>query len=85
MANSEKSMSASDANQNLRFAFNEQDKTLTTGPFIASKVNHKVIKANTSSTIEQYSYYDGSLLLYVIEVEYTTSSKDDLLRVERIS
>jgi len=84
MANSSKPMASEDANQTLRFAFNEQDRTLAVGSFITTKINHKVVKANTSSTIEQYSYYDGTNLLYVIEVEYTTTTKDDLLRVERV-
>jgi hypothetical protein len=85
MANSEKNMAGIDPSHAIRFAFNEQDKTIAVGSFVASKINHKVTKANTTSTIEQYSYYDGSTLLYIVEVEYTNSSKDDLLRVERVS
>jgi hypothetical protein len=85
MANSEKSMSASDANQNLRFAFNEQDKTLTTGSFIASKIGHKITQTAFNSTTDDFSYYDGSSLLYTIRVVYTSTAKDTLSSVERIA
>lgn len=84
MANTSKSMTQLDANQAIRSAFSDEDKTLTVGPFIQSKAGNKVLKTNTSSTVEQYSYYDGSTLLYIVEVEYTDSSKNDLVRIERL-
>lgn len=83
--NTSKPKTELDSGQTLQFAFNENERSLSVGSFITGKINHKIVKANTTSTIEQYSYFDNLTLLFIVEVEYVDSTKNDLLRVERIS
>lgn len=83
MAKTAKEMSEQDPQQVLRGAYNEVDKSLTTASFIVGKIGHKIVKTNTSATIEDYAYSDGATLLYTIRVTYVDSTKADLVSVER--
>jgi hypothetical protein len=85
MSESRKQMSERDANQVLKLAFNDVDKSLTTAGFVVGKLGHKIEKINVSATIEDYNYYDDAELLYTVRVTYTDSSKSDLSSVERIA
>ena len=83
MANSTKPMASEDANQALRFAFDATDRTLTTGSFVSSKIGHKVVRNVISSTVDDYEFYDGALLLKTIRVTYTNAAHDDIVSAER--
>ena len=83
MSKTTKEMSEQDYQQTLRGAYNEVDKSLTTAGFVVGKLGHKIVKVNTAATIEDFSYYDGLVLLYTIRVTYTDGTKADLSSVER--
>lgn len=83
MAKTTKELSEQDYQQTLRGAYNEVDKSLTTAPFIVGKIGHRIVKTNTSATIEDFAYFDDAVLLYTIRVIYTDASKADLASVER--
>ena len=85
MADSKKPMTERDANQVLKLAFNDVDKSLSTAGFVVRKLGHKIEKVNVSSTVEDYNYYDDAVLLYTVRVTYTDSSKGDLSSVERVA
>jgi len=85
VADSRKPMTERDANQVLKLAFNDVDKSLTTAGFVVGKLGHKIEKVNVSSTVEDYNYYDDAVLLYTVRVTYTDSSKGDLSSVERVA
>lgn len=80
-----KKFSELDADQAIRKAVNVEDGTLAVGGFVATKVGHRILCNQMSSTVEQYEYYDGSTLLYTLEIEYNNSGHDLLVRAERIA
>lgn len=85
MANSEKNMAEVDAEQALRFAFDNNTKTFATGNFVGLKIGHKIEQVAVNSSTDDFKYYDGATLLQTIRVTYTTSTKDVLSSVERIA
>lgn len=85
MADTTKKMSEKDFQQTLRGAFNDVDKSFTTGGFVVGKVGHKIVRTLTSSTVEKYDYYDGAVLLYSIQVTYTSGALTTVSEVERIA
>lgn len=84
MAESTKKPSLADADQVLKFAFSDDDRTIGTTGFVNGKVGNKIVRSLSNSNTEQYAYYDTDLLLYTIEVEYTDATLETLVRVERI-
>lgn len=74
---------ASDANSALSAAYNDVDKTISVNGFLVSKVGAKVVRTLTDPTIETYSFYDNSTLLYTITVTYTDSTLGTIAQVER--
>lgn len=85
MANSEKNMAEVDAEQALRFAFDNGTKTFATSSFISGKIGHKIEQVAVNSTTDDYHYKDNGTLLQTVRVTYTTSTKDVLSSVERIA
>jgi len=85
MANSEKNMAEVDAEQALRFAFDNGTKTFAIGSFLGLKIGHRLTQTAVNSSTDDYSYFDGSNLIMTIRVIYTTSTKDVLSSVERIA
>ena len=84
MSNStSKPMSNLSGENTLRGAFNDQDSTLAVSGFVTAKVGHKIVRTVVSSTIDQFSFYDGSTLLYTLQITYNNSSHDEIDLVER--
>lgn len=80
-----KKFSELDADQAIRKAMNIEDGTLAVGGFVAAKIGHRIECIQASSTVEQFEYYDGDTLLYILEIEYNNSDHDQLVRAERIA
>lgn len=80
-----KPLSERDYAQTLQGAYNEVDKTLSVNGFIVGKVGHKVVRTDYLTTGDDYSFYDGSTLLYTIRVNFTNATKSILDYVERIA
>ena len=85
MSGSSKPISKQDSENTLRYSFNDSDKSITTSSFVTAKVGHKITRTDISATTEDYSYFDGSNLLYTIRIVYTSSTKETLSSVERIA
>ena len=83
MSNTTKPISTEDSNNVLRYAFNDSDRTIAVGGFVATKVGHKVTRTVISALIDDYSFFDSSTLLYTIRVTYNNSSHDEINQVER--
>ena len=84
MSNTTKPMSEFDQSMILQKAYNPTEGTLAVGSFIAGKLGHRIERTPTSATVDEFSYYDGAVLLYTIEVTYDNSSHDNVDSVERI-
>ena len=80
---SNKEASQQSADNTLRYAFNDADKSLTTSTFVTAKVGHKIMRNVISPTVDDFESYDGSSLLFTIRVTYTNSTHDDIVSVER--
>ena len=74
-----------DFEQNIKNAANDQDKTIATSGFINAKIGHAIERTAVSPVVDDFSYYDGATLLYVIRITWTTSAKNDFTRTERIA
>jgi hypothetical protein len=85
MTNINRTNSRLSGEQILREVYNPNDDSLTVSSFVDSKVGNKIVKSNVSATVETYSYYDGDTLLKVIQITYTSSSKNDISEIERLS
>lgn len=85
MSNLKKSPSITNQQNIMRDVYNENDKSLVTSSFIDSKIGNKIVKTDVNSVTEQYSYYDGAVLLKTIEIIYSSSTKENLISVERIA
>jgi hypothetical protein len=85
MANLVKERTKLDHQQVQEFSFNDVDKSVTVAGFISSKVGNKIERTPVSSSIDDYSYFDGTNLLYTLRVTYSSSSKDQVNSVERIA
>lgn len=80
-----KPTSDKDGTQVLQSAYNDVDSTLAINGFVASKVGNKIIRSDVSATIERYAFYDGTTLLYTLELTYDNGTHDNLNQVERIN
>jgi hypothetical protein len=83
MANSEKNMAQVDAEQALRFAFDNGTKTFAVDSFLSLKVGHKISRVVVSPTVDDISYYDGANLLQTLRITYTNAAHDDFVSAER--
>lgn len=83
MADIDKPMSKIDGQQVLKEVFNQTDHSVTVAGFISSKVGARITRTAINATTDDYSYFDGTNLLYTIRVVYSTSSKDEISSVER--
>lgn len=85
MSETSKRLSEKDYQQALQGSYNDVDKTLSVNGFIVGKVGHRITRSDYLTVGDDYSFYDGSTLLYTIRVIYTTPSKSTLSSVERIA
>lgn len=89
MSNSVKAESERDANQTLKFSFNDIDKSLTTNGFLAGLVGRKVVQAISTTTAANdtltYTFSESGTTLYAIKVIFTDSTYATMISAERIS
>ncbi len=69
----------------LRGAYNDVDASITTNGFLVGKVGHKVVRNVVSSTVDDYSFYDGTTLLYTLRITYNNAAHDEVNQAERIA
>lgn len=67
----------------LRNVHNPADGTIGVNGFIVGKVGHKITRTDIDAVTEDYSFFDGSNLLYTIRVIYSDSTRATLSSVER--
>jgi len=72
-----------DADNTLRQAFNVEDKSITVNGFLVGKVGHKVVRTVVSATVDDYSFYDGTTLLYTFRITYNNAAHDEVDQAER--
>jgi hypothetical protein len=84
MADTAKQFSEYDDVQILQKAYNPKDATLAVGGFLTGKVGHKVIRTAVSSTVDDFTYYDGVVLLYTLRITYDDASHSNVNQAERI-
>lgn len=82
MSETTKRLSEYDQTQIMQKIYNP-DGTIAVGSFLAGKVGHKVERDPISATIDDYSFYDGSTLLYTIRITYNNSNHDEINSAER--
>lgn len=86
MANSTSKQASNLSNENvLRSAHNEVDASITTNGFLVGKVGHKIVRTIVSPIVDDYSFYDGTTLLYTLRITYNNASHDDVDQAERIT
>lgn len=69
----------------LRGAYNEMNATISVDSFIVGKVGHKLTRTVVSPTVDDYSFFDGTTLLYTLRVTYDNVAHDNVDQVERIA
>lgn len=67
----------------LRSAHNQTDATISISGFVSARIGHKITRADVSATVETYSFFDGSTLLYTLTLTYTDATQTKLASVER--
>lgn len=85
-----KPLSDQDADQVLKYAFNDVDATISTNGFLVGEVGRQVLLVVTTTTVPNdtytYSFYDPiGILLYQIRIIYTDSTQATLISATRIS
>lgn len=89
MSNSVKVESERDANQTLKFSFNDIDKSLTTTGFLTGLVGRKITQAiSTTSAANDtatFTYSESGTTLFAVKVIYTDSTWATMISAERIS
>lgn len=83
MADIDKPLAKIDGQQVLKEIFNNSDHSITVSGFISSKVGNKIERIAVNATTDDYSYYDGTNLLFTLRVIYSSSSKNEVNSVER--
>ena len=89
MANTTKSLSDRDYEQAVQSVYNSVDATLSVNGFLVGKVGHKITQTVSTTTVandtETFAFFDGTSMLYQIQLIYTDGSRNLLLSAERIS
>jgi len=84
MANTtSKQMPTIDDDNAIKQAFNIEDKSLTINSFLVGKVGHKITRTVISPTVDDYSFFDGAVLLYTYRITYSNAGHDDINQAER--
>jgi hypothetical protein len=83
LAETSKQLSNLNSDGAHRAIYNQEDHSITTSSFITAKAGHKISFVETSSTVQDISYYDGTVLLYTIRIIYSNSTRDAIVSVER--
>lgn len=84
MAETRKLLSDYDAAQITQKIYNKEGGTIGVDGFIAGQVGRKIVKTNTSATVETFEFFENqTTLLFTIQITYTDATKEDISEVER--
>jgi hypothetical protein len=83
MSNTTKQASKLDFEQVIKSASTDELATIATSGFVQSKVGHKIQKTIIDSVTDDYSYYNGAVLLMTLRIIYDDSTKATVLSAER--
>lgn len=83
MIKTEKLMSDRDANQTLRFVYNDVDASVTTNGFLIAKVGRKVEIDVSGGSVAVYTFKENGVTLYQYTLTYTDASRVQLISAER--
>lgn len=72
-----------DATLIFQKAYNPTEATISVGSFVAGKLGNKVIRSIVSATVDDFTYYDNTVLLHTIRVTYDDASHTNVNQVER--
>ena len=78
-----KSPSKWDYEQVLKLASTDALGTLGVSGFLQGKVGHRIQKTVINSTTDDYSYYNGAILLMTLRIIYDDSTKAAITSAER--
>lgn len=92
MSRTTKTIDNGDSNQVLGYSFNPVDNSLTTGSFLVAMVGREVRRADTApgdlngkAAGDDFSFYENSVLLYVIRILYNDAGKTDIYNAKRVA
>lgn len=89
MSNTTKQRTDRDSAQTLQYSFNDVNSTIGVDGFLVGMVGRKITQTIGTTTVandtETFSYYDGTTLLYTIQVIYTDGSRTTMLSATRIA
>ena len=61
-------------------------KRVSPGPgWVSEKVGRQIVKASVDSVTDSFTYKQGSTTLFVLNVIYASSAKEEFVSVERVS
>jgi hypothetical protein len=84
MSNTTKPFSEFDPGQIQQKSYNPVNGTIGVDGFIVGAVGRRIVRSVLPDTVtEQYDFYDGSNLLYTIQLLYTDSTLATLISVTR--
>lgn len=69
----------------IKQSFNIEDKSITVNGFLVGKIGHKVVRTIVSGTVDDYSFYDETTLLYTFRITYNNAAHDEVDQAERIA
>ena len=84
MANGTTKKMSDMSNENvLRHIHNPADATIGVNGFITLKQGHRITRVDIDAVTEDYSFFDGVVLLYTIRIIYTDVTQEKIASVER--
>lgn len=83
MSETTKTPSEYDQQQIFQRAYNKEGGSLTTDGFVVGKVGRRIVRSVISGTVDDYSYYDSTTLLYTLRITYNNTDHDEVNEVER--
>ena len=81
--NTTKPMTEYDETMLFQKAYNPTEGTIAVGGFVAGKLGHRVVCAHIDAETDDFTYYDGSIILHVLRVIYSDAGHTDFVSVER--
>lgn len=77
-----KDISKEDAENTLRYSYNDVDGSLGVNGYLVGKIGRKVTLTTTTTT-DTFTFTENGTLLYTILITYTDNTKATLLSAER--
>jgi len=78
-----------DSGQVLQSSHNDVDSSLQVSGFLTSKIGARITSTLSTTTVandtETFTFFDGAIQLYQIQIIYTDGNREELTSAERIS